>query len=46
MTSFNIAQLAYMWAKKEKCERCYFAGNFVRNHEETMDNINFAFTYY
>ena len=24
----------------------YFAGNFIRNHEETMDNINHAFEFF
>ncbi len=24
----------------------YFAGNFIRNHEETMDKINFAFEFF
>lgn len=46
MIAFNIGQVAYLVAKMEKIDRVYFAGNFIRNHKETMDCINFSFNFF
>lgn len=46
MIAFNIGQVAYLVAKLYKVDRVYFAGNFIRNHKETMDCINFAFGFF
>lgn len=46
MIAFNIGQVAYLVAKLHKIERVYFAGNFIRNHKETMDCINYAFNFF
>lgn len=46
MIAFNIGQVSYLLAKLHKIDRVYFAGNFIRNHEETMDSINYAFEFF
>lgn len=46
MIAFNIGQVSYLVAKLKNVERVYFAGNFIRNHEETMDCINYAFDFF
>ena len=46
MIAFNIGQVSYLVAKLHKIDRVYFAGNFIRNHEETMDCINYAFDFF
>ena len=46
MIAFNIGHVSYLVAKLHKIDRVYFAGNFIRNHDETMDCINYAFDFF
>ncbi|EGR28327.1 pantothenate kinase, putative [Ichthyophthirius multifiliis] len=46
MTSFNLSQIAFNQAKLEGIQNIIFAGNFVRNHPDTMDCIDHAIDYF
>jgi len=46
MIAFNISQIAYLNAKLHKVKTVLFAGNFIRNHEATMECISYALDYF
>jgi len=46
MIAFNISQIAYLNAKLHKTKMVYFAGNFIRNHTDTMECISYALDYF
>lgn len=46
LVAFNISQLAYFYAKIHNAKMIYFAGNFIRGHEQTMECISEALTYF
>lgn len=45
MVGYNIGQIAYLSSRLEKTDHIYFAGNFIRGYEYTMDRINYAVDY-
>ncbi|CAG9328291.1 PANK4 [Blepharisma stoltei] len=46
MVGYNIGQIAYLATKLEKTDHVYFAGNFIRGYEYTMDRINYSVEYW
>ncbi|CAK85120.1 unnamed protein product (macronuclear) [Paramecium tetraurelia] len=46
MTTYNISQIAFLHSKLHNIERVFFSGHFIRNHEETLQCINEAFSYF
>ncbi|KAL4511590.1 hypothetical protein ABPG72_012435 [Tetrahymena utriculariae] len=46
MASFNLSQIAFIQSKLEGINNIIFAGNFVRNHQDTMDCINTAIEFF
>ncbi|CAK75335.1 unnamed protein product (macronuclear) [Paramecium tetraurelia] len=46
MTTYNISQIAFLHSKLHNIERVFFSGHFIRNHEETLQCISEAFSYF
>lgn len=45
MISMNIAQIAYLVALNNKCNRILFAGNFLRGNDIAQTTITFGLNY-
>jgi len=46
LISFNIAEVAFLYAKLHGINRCLFTGNFIRNKNIIQAFINEAFSYF
>ena len=46
MVAYNIAQLAYLNAKRYGLKRVFFGGFFIRGHPYTMETISFAIRFW
>ncbi|CAI2372292.1 unnamed protein product [Moneuplotes crassus] len=46
MISYNIGQITYLCCKLHKVQKVYFVGNFVKQHEYTMDRLTMAFDFF
>ena len=46
MISYNIAQIAYLNAKKYNLKRVFFGGFFIRGHPFTMQTLSYAINFW
>ena len=46
MISYNIAQIAYLNAKKYNLKRIFFGGFFIRGHPFTMQTLSYAINFW
>lgn len=46
MISYNIGQITYLCWKLHKVKKVYFVGNFVKQHDYTMDKLTMAFDFF
>ncbi|CAB3400703.1 unnamed protein product [Caenorhabditis bovis] len=46
MITYNVAQMAFLYAEKEKVDRVFFNGFLVRNRPIVMKTLSYSFNYW
>jgi type II pantothenate kinase len=44
--SYNIGQIAYLQAQRYNLKKIYFAGSYIRNHNQTIRTLSFAIDFW